>query len=67
MQILTGRLGITVGRLDFRVLQDGVVGTGKVYLYQVLIHDTPGANVQMPRLRVTHLSVWQTNVPTRSL
>ena len=67
MQVLAVGLGIAVRRLDFRVLQDGIVGTGVVDLHQVLIDDAPGADVQVTCLRVTHLSVGQPHILARGL
>ena len=67
VQALAIGLGIAVGRLDLRVLQDGIVGTGAVDLHQVLIDDAPGADVQVARLRVSHLSVGQPHVLARGL
>ena len=67
VQVLAAGLGIAVRRLDLRILQDAVVGTGAVDLHQVLIHDAPGADVQVARLRVAHLSVGQPHIAARGL
>ena len=60
-------LGVAESRLDFRVLHDGVVGTGAVDPHQILIDHAPGTDVQVARLRVSHLSVGKPHVLTRSL
>ena len=44
---------------DLLVLQDAVVCACPVDLYQVLINDTAGANVQVTYLRVPHLAIRQ--------
>ena len=67
VQALAAGLGITVRRFDSWVLQDGIVVAGAVDLHQVLIYHAPGADVQMARLRVAHLSVRKPHVLARSL
>ena len=64
---LTVLLGITEGRLDFRVLQYGVVGTGEVDLHKILIDYASGTDIQVPRLRVAHLPFGKTDIQARSL
>ena len=67
MKAFAAGLCIAESRLDFRILQDGVVGTGTVDLHQILIDDATCADIEMPRLGVAHLPVWQAHVRTRSL
>ena len=55
-------LGVLVGRHHLGVLQDAAVLAGTVNLHQVLIHDAPGADVQVAHLAVAHLSVGQSHV-----
>ena len=57
-----GLLGIAVCRLYLGVLQYAAVGTGSVDFHEVLVYDAAGSDVEMPHLRVAHLSVGQTNV-----
>ena len=64
VQLLIVLLGIGVGCLHLWVLHDAAVLAGAVDLYQVLIDDASSTDVQVSYLRVTHLSVGQTNILT---
>ena len=53
---------VLVSRNNLGIFQDAVVGAGTIDFHKVLINNTSGTNVKVSYLRVTHLSVRQTNV-----
>ena len=55
-------LGIFECLDDLRILTDRLVAAGAVDLHQILINDTPGTDVEVSDLRVTHLSIGQTDI-----
>ena len=67
VQLLIVLLGIAVGSLHLRILHDRTVFAGAVDLYQILIHDASGTDIEVTYLRVTHLTVGQTDILTRGL
>ena len=67
MQLLIVLLGIAIGGLHLRILNDATVLAGAVNLHQVLIDDASCTDIQVTNLRVTHLSVGQTYVLTAGL
>ena len=58
---------IAISTFDLRVLHDRILAASDVDLHQILVNDTASTDVQVAHLRVTHLSVRQTNVLARSL
>ena len=62
MQLLASLLCIFVSLLHLWVLRYRTVGAGAVDFYEVLVHDASRTDVKVTYLRVTHLSVRQTNV-----
>ena len=66
VQALSRRLCIFVSRADFWIVKNAVVGTSTVYLHQVLVDDTSGADVEMTDFGVAHLAVGQADILARS-
>ena len=64
VQFLVVLLGVGIGSLHLRVLHDGAVFAGAVDLYQVLIYDATGTDIEVTYFRVSHLTVGQTHVFT---
>ena len=64
VDVLAVSLRVLVSADYFGVLQDAAVGTGAVNLNQVLIDDAASADVKVADLRVTHLTIRQTDVLT---
>ena len=58
---------IAISTFDLRVLHDRILAASDVDLHQILVNDTASTDVQVAHLRVTHLSVRETNVLARSL
>ena len=58
---------VAISTFDLRVLHDRILTASDVDLHQILVNDTASTDVQVAHLRVTHLSVRQTNVLARSL
>ena len=58
---------VAISTFDLRVLHDRILAASDVVLHQILVNDTASTDVQVAHLRVTHLSVRQTNVLARSL
>ena len=65
VQTLAGLLCVTVCRNNFGVIHYRTVLACTVYLYKVLIYNSSGPDIEMSHLRVTHLTVGQTNVLAR--
>ena len=55
-------LGIGIGAYDFRILENGAIGTGAVDFHQVLVNDAASTDIEVTYLGVTHLSVGETDV-----
>ena len=64
VNVLSISLRVLVSADDFRVLHDAAVCTSAVDLHEVLIDDATSTDVEVTDLRVTHLSVGQTDVLT---
>ena len=62
VHVLAVVASIREGRDNLFVLQDRVVGTSLVNLYQVLVNDAAGTDIEVTYLRVTHLTVGQTHI-----
>ena len=62
MELLAGFFSATVRGYNLGVLHDGVVANSDIDFYQILINHSSGTDIQMPYLRVSHLSVRQTYV-----
>ena len=62
MELLAGLFGTAVSSYNLGVLHDGVVANSDIDFYQILINHSSGTDIQMPYLRVSHLSVRQTYV-----
>jgi hypothetical protein len=60
-------LSVRECRFDFGVIEDCTAGDSLVDFYKVLIKYTAGTDVKVANLRVTHLTVRQTNVFAGSL
>ena len=58
---------IFVGAHNLRILHDGVVAACAVDFHEVLIDDTSGTDIEVSHLRVSHLSVRQSDVLARCL
>ena len=67
VQFLIVLLGIGISGLHLRILYDRTILAGTVNLHKVLINDAAGTDIEVSYLRVTHLSVRQTYILTRSL
>ena len=64
VDVLAVSLRVLVCADDFGVLHDAAVGTSAVDFHKVLIDDATGTDVEVTDLRVTHLSIGQTDVLT---
>lgn len=62
MECLAGAPGVLVGVAYLLVLLDGAVLDGVVDLYEILIDDAAGADIEVSNFAVSHLSVGQTDV-----
>ena len=56
VEAMAGGLGVGVGRLDFGVVEDGIVGAGAVDAHEVLVDNASSTDVEVAGLRVAHLS-----------
>ena len=67
MHSMTCLLCITVSLLDSLILKDRIVSTSTVDLHQVLVNDTSCTDIEVTYLRITHLTIRQTDIFARSL
>ena len=67
MKLLAILLSICICLLHLSILAYRAISASTVNLYQILIYNTSGTNVEVTYLRVTHLTIRKTNVFTRSL
>ena len=67
VELLAVVTGIAVSLHNLRVLEDVAALAGLVDLYEVLIDNASGTDVEVSHLGVTHLTVRKTNVLARGL
>ena len=67
VNILTVFFSIRESRNNSRILHNTIVGTCAVNLYQILIYDTSGTDIEVTYFRVPHLTVGQTYILTACL
>ena len=67
VQTLACLLCITVCRNNFIVLKNAAVLARAVYLHEVLIDDSTSTDIEVTHLRVSHLTIGQTNVFARGI